>query len=267
MEDLLNKKEIDNILIEVKKDNYANDKVFHLGRHKTSIINHSKQTGLILIKGNTDTGYDHIINRHSLMSRIPYWNREGNLGNKSKFRIENTPIDYIRIANEIFTINNLNCSINHRPDKFDLYIGEYIHFDSKKIKYRLLTYKNTGIIHNLFVSSNSKPFNPKKILNLRKGWANAKCSSNLHIFNYSYFDQIKIERAKIIIKCHLKSEKEEWFVEIYDSKSKLVYSEQVKSLEYKRIGIQDKIEQLDFGDTSWVEKIIKKNMTEQKPKI
>lgn len=267
MEDLLNKKEIDNILIEVKKDNYANDKIFHLGRHKTSIINYSKQTGLILIKGNTDTGYDHIINRHSLISRIPYWNREGNLEKQSKFRIENAPKDYLRIANEIFSIKNINLDKNNRPDKFDLYVGEYIHFDSKKIKYKLLTYKNTGIIHNLFLISNKKPFNPKKILNLRKGWASAKSNSNLHVFNYSYFDQNKIERAKILVKFDLKSEKEEWFLEIYDSKGKLVYSEQVKSLEYKRIGIQDKIEQLDFGDTSWVEKIIKKNMTEQKPKI
>jgi len=141
MENLLTEIEVEKILSDLKKDEYRNDGISHLGRNKTSIILHSKESGLILIRGNEDTGYEHILNRHSLFSRIPYRD------NPSKIRLEMPPIEWLTVLSKIFKNENLNIEKNQFPDKFDLYQGEHEHFDNKKIRYRLITYKNTGIIH------------------------------------------------------------------------------------------------------------------------
>jgi hypothetical protein len=116
MEDFLNKDEITKILNQVKKEKFSNDKIIHLEQKKTSIVIHSKKNGLILIYGNDDTGLKHIFNRHSLMSRMHKWNNDGKMDNPSKFRIENAPIHYLTIANEIFQTKNKNIRKNQRSD-------------------------------------------------------------------------------------------------------------------------------------------------------
>lgn len=259
MEDLLNKVEISDILNQVKKEKFSNDKIIHLGQKKTSIIIHSKDSGLILIHGNKDTGLEHIFNRHSLMSRMHKWSDAGKMDNPSKFRLENAPIDYLTIANKIFQPKNKNIKNNQRPDDFDLYAGEYLHIDSIKVEYTLLTYKDTGIIHSFFLSSNKKPFNPKKIIDLRKGWTlseynPAKC---LQTFSFPYFDSDKRKKAKVIVKCNLVTNIEDWYVELYNEDGSLKFKKLVDQPNYLKMGIIDKASILDFGNTNWIEKIIK----------
>lgn len=259
MEDLLSKSEIDKILYDVNKEEYSNDKVIHLGKYKTSIRLHSKKTGLILINGNKYTGFEHIFNRHSLMSRMHKWDEYGTMDKPSKFRIENSPIEYLNIADKIFREENKNIVKNYKPELFDVYTGIYEHFDQQKIEYKLITYKNTGIIHTFFVNENKKPFNPKKILDLRKGWTSSKYNEKerIQLFDFSYLDNNDTVKAKVIVKCNLLLEKEEWYVELYNSDSTLKSNELVKTKKYNKMGVMDKTNLLDFGDTRWIEKIIK----------
>lgn len=259
MEDLLNKEEIKSIIRDSKKEEFSNDAVVHMGNNKTSIILHSHKSGLILVRGNKDTGYEHIFDRHSLLSRNPFWDKNGKIGKPTKFRMETAPIEYLTIAEQIFKKENLNTEKNTSPDKFDLYIGDFNHFDSKKVEYKLITYKSTGIIHTFFVSSNKKPFNPKKIIDLRKGWVKATHfpSSGIQLFNFSYFDVNDTEVVKVFVECSSVKKKEEWAIELYNDKGSLVSKKIIKVLDYIETGIHDKMEQLDFGDISWLEKEIK----------
>jgi len=259
MEDLLNKDEISEILNQVDKEKFSNDKIIHLGQKKTSIVIHSKNSGLILIHGNEDTGLEHIFNRHSLVSRMHKWNNKGKMDNPSKFRIENAPIDYLKIANKIFQPKNKNIKNNQRPDQFDLYIGDYLHFDSTKAEYTLLTYKNTSIIHTFFLSSNKKPFNPKKVIDLRKGWTSSEYNpaKGLQIFSFSYFDSDERKKAKVIVKCNSVTDKEEWYVELYNDDGSLKLKKLVDERKHEKMEVMDRTSILDFGNTNWIEKIIR----------
>lgn len=254
MEDLLTESEIDEILRDLKKEEYLNDKILHLGRNKTSIILHSNESGLILVRGNEDTGYEHIFNRHSLFSRIPFKD------DPSKIRLEMALIKWLTVLSKIFKRENFNPEKNQFPEKYDLYQGEYEHFDNKKIKYRLITYKNTGIIHTFYIITNSKPFNPKRILNLRKGWVksieNIKEGIQTHYFSY-YDNSNDKEIAKVFVECDLFKQTEKWRVEIYNNSGNLVYDEMVKENKYSKQSTFDKMDWLNFGDTVWIEKEIK----------
>jgi hypothetical protein len=108
---------------------------------------------MIFVKGNEDTGYIHLSNRHSFGSFKNYW-RQNDLGdfkldNPSKFNPNFRPmIDYINIADEIFCEENKNITKNNRPELFDKYTGFIQNLESEK--YHLLTYKDTKIVHTLF---------------------------------------------------------------------------------------------------------------------
>lgn len=123
--------------------------------------------GLIFIEGNDETGFKHISERHNYYSdRIDWINfkdnnnntreRKGihgeiikNLDNPSRFSPNSIPIiDFVRIADDVFCTENYCLEKNKERELFDLYIG-----CSKSIndrKYRLITYKNTKIVHTLF---------------------------------------------------------------------------------------------------------------------
>jgi len=259
MEDLLSEKEIEGIIIDSKREEYINDKIFHLGKNKTSIILLSHKSGLILVRGNKDTGYEHIFDRHSLFSKNPFWDKNGKLGRPSKFRLEMVPNEYLTIAGHIYNKENFNTESNKFPDKFDLYDGLFTHYDSKEIEYRLLTYKNTGIIHTFFLITRNRPFNPLNILNLRKGMTNVTDIpiSGHQDFTFSYFDIKNSERAKVIVKCDLLKKVEVWSIELYDDKGFSIFKKDVKIFDLINEEFSDKINRLEFGDTSWIEKEIK----------
>jgi hypothetical protein len=134
----------------------------------------SKNNKLIFVKGNEHTGFAHIVDRHSRLSLKNYWiTREKNnpkLDNPTKFHPQMHPIiHFVEIADVIFNPQNKNESENKKPELFDLYIGIYNFTGKLEEKYRLLTYKDTKIVHTLFLVDNKKKYNPKKICDFAKG--------------------------------------------------------------------------------------------------
>ncbi len=132
-------------------------------------ISQSKQ--LILFNGNEHTGYQHIYKRHNPIMKGATWSESGSIHESTKFSFAHTPILYYLIVGEaIYCQANLNKVRNTRPDRFDLYIGSYTDPQNITNTYRLLLYKDTKIIHNVFPEHKVyHKFKPINGLNLIQG--------------------------------------------------------------------------------------------------
>jgi hypothetical protein len=153
IEKLFTNDEIEEIIIKALNNPGLNGSIVVDGNaSEKSIITISSINGLIFVKGNIDTGFEHIRLRHSFFSLANFWkSQNGKLDNPSKFRPDFMPIiDYIKIADEIFKTENKNITKNNNPDSFDKYTGNYKHSDGKEEKYHLLVYKGTKLVHSLF---------------------------------------------------------------------------------------------------------------------
>lgn len=122
----------------------------------TEILSVSEKNNLIMIKGNSDTGYDHIRERHNFFTTNIYTKTKenGEIGfqNPSKFPSNLAPMNFLKIADEIFLpINEVKDNKNEGSIFFDLYVSNVILPNIEKPEpVRLLLYKNTKIIHTLF---------------------------------------------------------------------------------------------------------------------
>tara|TARA_Y100001972_G_scaffold116691_1_gene154869 strand:- start:1829 stop:2641 length:813 start_codon:yes stop_codon:yes gene_type:complete len=265
-EELLSLEEIRIVEEEARNPKYSQPNLLHLGKNKLSIFRVSSSTGLILINGNQWTGREHIDLRHNPSIRKPYWKETGKLDNQSKFHHALPPIRYLVVADLIYKPENLRPEKNNRPEVFDLYIGTAELHNLPKTEYKLVTYKDSKIIHSFYVSSNKKPFNKKKILDLRQGWASSTYDpmNGLDTYEIPYFDQGNTERFKIILKTDHFSATDNWFVQVNleDGTPFLttgVRSDQISStLEFPFRSIQ-----LNFSNLTWIEKLIKQ-MQEEK---
>ncbi len=170
MEQLLTKEDIKQILY----GNFKNPVLMYHGYHliskedypHTALIAVSDHNSLFLIKGNKDTGYEHIIDRHNYWSTKLYTIKKENgetvFQHQSRFPGDVSPIHFTKIADEIYKPENLITENIHKDsNKFDLYIGEYFFENEKKEKVKLLIYKDTKIIHSLFLQS--AKFNKKRV--------------------------------------------------------------------------------------------------------
>ena len=260
-EDLLNVDEIREILIEAKNPQYTDPFILNLGRKKTSIFRVSKNTGLILINGNKWTGRVHIDCRHNLTSRIPYWDKNGKIGNPSKFNLKLITVSYMQIADQIYKSYNLNKKKNHRPEDFEVYIGKASYMEIPEVEYTLVLYKNTKIIHSLYVSSNKKPFNKKKTLDLRQGWISGSYNvmDCIQTFMVPYYDSNNNVKFKIIIRYDEVSYIDKWYIQINFDNGEPKLTTFIKSnCNTSRTSFQSRLSQLDFSNVTWIEKIIKK---------
>lgn len=120
-----------------------------------SIITISKKNHLIFVEGNDCSGFNHLRERHSYFSYKNFWtvndDMQYKLDNPSKFNPRMMPIvDYVKIADTIFSKENKNITKNHKPELFDKYSGFYSYSANETEKFHLLTYKDTKIIHTLF---------------------------------------------------------------------------------------------------------------------
>lgn len=170
MSQLLTKEEIKEILY----GNFKNPVLMYHGPRlitkehhpHTTLIAVSDRHSLFLIKGNKDTGNQHIIDRHNYWSTKLYTvqkeNGETVFQHQSRFPGDVSPMHFLWIADEIYKPENL-IKDNPHPDsdKFDLYIGEFLFEKKKKEKVKLIVYKDTKIIHSLFLQS--AKFNKKKV--------------------------------------------------------------------------------------------------------
>lgn len=168
----------------------------------TEIFAYSPKNKLILIKGNEHTGHKHIRLRHNFWSIKPYIieDKEKNIKfqKPSRFPRNTGVLEELKIADLLYSKENLvKNNIHSDSSLFDLYEGEITLENNKKEKGRLLLYKNTKIIHTLFLLSNRH--NKKKI----KGFP--------------------FQREKVQLKSFRNKNKREVFVPYVDTKGKLVY--------------------------------------------
>lgn len=259
-EDLFTIGELNSIIEEARNPIYSEPNLLHLGSNKTSIIGVSKANGLTLVYGTEDTGYKHIIERHSLTSRNPYWDDKNKIGNPTKFNLNLAPIEYLYVASQIYKPENINIAKNKNPEKFEVYIGLYKHFDGCEIEYKLILYKGTKIIHTFFINDNKKPFNKKKIVDLRQGWTSA--SHNLircvQTFEIPYYNNLDIEVLKIIVRFFEIEKTEKWYIQVNSEEGHPILTTFIKELNSEiSIPMAFRMTQIDFMDIEWIEKIIK----------
>lgn len=263
---LFTEDEIRKILKEAENPEYSDPFEIHLGFHKTSIIRVSKESGLILVKGNEWTGYEHIISRHSQISRAPYWSQEGKLDNPSKFRLSLFPLEYITVASSIFKPENKNDQKNKNPEFFDVFIGNHRHPDAREVRYRLITYKGTGIIHTFFVDEGKKPFNKKKVLDLRQGWGSASHNliNGIQTFEMPYYDQNNIELFKVIMKKIEFQKIEKWYIQVNTNEGIPKLTTFIKKEDSQDdLSVPFKMTQIDFSEVAWIEQVMKQILNDQ----
>jgi hypothetical protein len=260
-EDLLTPKEIEEILEEAKNPKYDQPNLRHNGTNKTSIFRISSTTGLILINGNQWTGREHIDHRHSQSSRLPYWREDEKLEDPSKFHLGLPPLRYIAIADQIYKPENLSLEKNKRPDLFDVYVGNAHLNNLPEAEYTILIYKGSKIIHSFFVSSNKKPFNKKKILDLRQGWSSSAfdAKAGIDTFTIPYFNKYNIERFKIILKTDRHSATDNWFVQMNDEEGIPILTTLTR-VDHVTSPFETpfRMIQLNHSELTWIEKLIKK---------
>ncbi len=263
-EKLLTNNEIELILKESVDPKYHIDDLLHLGGKFTSIKRISKKTGLILIKGNDSTCFDHILVRHHPMSKAGYWihGEKIKLNNPSKFSLDTIPIfDFLKIADEIFKPENkVTDQRNKRPDTFDLYIGKFTNNKNLSMDYKLLLYQGTLIIHNLYPSK--KTFNKKRIIDLRQGFTSSSRNlmQGIHEYKMPYYDHLNVERAIVIIRLQTHNGKEDWYIQINDKKGIPIFTYLTASkIVDSYIDMPIRLTSLDYHeDCSTIEKIMKK---------
>ncbi|MGE8344017.1 MAG: hypothetical protein ACN6OI_23555 [Flavobacterium sp.] len=204
MEQLLSIQDIEEILSN-NRDNpvfkYYGVRLMPTVKHSfKEVIAISDKHNLILIKGNEDTGNEHIRERHNFWSIKKYIVPDDNGGlrfqNQSRFPMEVAPIDYLKIADEIYSKENLIENNSHiMAEQFDLYIGEYLFDKPEKEKVKLLLYKGTKIVHSLFLARDS--------------------------YNQKRTKKFPFARGKVQFR--MKKGVEETFIPYYDVRTKLRY--------------------------------------------
>ena len=161
----------------------------------------SKHKYLIFVIGNTDTGFNHLNDRHGYFSFQNFWiqnnEMEFKLDNPSKFHPKMMPIiDYVKIADAIFCHENKNVTKNHSPNLFDKYTGVHLFEEGFQEKYHLITYKDTKIVHTMF--PDKKKYNRKVRFKYGKGIVTTKLkytpadSYNDLLVPYENKDKIKV---------------------------------------------------------------------------
>lgn len=259
--------ELIEIIEKAKDPEYAQLNLLHIGSNKLSIRGVSQINGLILVYGNEWTGYKHIDERHSYYSRKAYWENE-KIDNPTKFSSDLAPINYLFTASQIFKPENKNFDKNNKPEVFDLFIGLSKDRFGKDLEYKLILYKDTKVIHTLFINDNKKPFNKKKVINLRQGWVSSRHDlfNCIQTFEFSYFNSDNIARFKVIIRYIEVEEKEKWYIQVNSNDGIPCFTAFINEFFIKqKISVTIRMIQLDFEDVFWVEKIIKTMMEEKYP--
>ncbi len=259
-EELFTKSELTEIANEAIKPIYSEPNFIHLGKNKTSIRGVSQSNGLIMAYGNSDTGFKHIYERHSPASRTPYWENPNKIGDPTKFALNFVPVDYLYVASQIFKDSNISTEKNKRPKLFDLFIGSFKHRNGREVEYRLFVYKQSKVIHTFFINENSRPFNKKKVLNLKQGWVsgNNDLFNDIQTFCFSYFDSDNIEQVKVIIRYNGNTKKERWYIQVNPIKERpyLTYFIDEKNV-LKSDQFMVNLFSYEYENVTWIEKIIK----------
>lgn len=162
----------------LKQPNVLN--LFGLGYK--SIVKISPMHSLIFVIGNNDTGYTHIGRRHDYWSKTTFWidhNDSGRIENRiqdpSKFSENILPfLDYVKIADSIYSVDNINIEGNKQPNLFDLFVGNHTFNDGSTEKFKLLLYKGSKVVHTLFPFKNKHNKKRTEKFNFERGKVSCK---------------------------------------------------------------------------------------------
>jgi len=209
---------------------------FSFGTKNPMAIMKISPKGLIFIKGTDDTGFEHIHQRHSGSSGIDFWNefrdnkgqvtekkdvlgrKKLRLDNPSNFHPHSIPIiDYLSVADQVYCSENINDKNNKKKDLFDVYDGTAKGINGNEIKYRLITYKDSKIVHTLIPLT--KKFNKQEKIIVH--FARQDPTSIIRLIENDiqveipYKDEFQIIRYIVIVRNDRQDKsKEKWYIQI-----------------------------------------------------
>ncbi|OJX49857.1 MAG: hypothetical protein BGO88_08895 [Flavobacterium sp. 38-13] len=129
-----------------------------------TILRITDTNGLILIRGQKYTGYEHIKLRHNSYNPNVYWRDENTkfvIEKPSLFPKEIPPLYFADVADQVFKPDN-KLENNRTNSPFDVYEG-FCTISNVTEKYKLLLYTETKIIHTLYPINNK--LKTKKVKN------------------------------------------------------------------------------------------------------
>lgn len=224
----LTDEEINKIIAEAESNkDFMEDNIVHFGRFYYSVIKVSKVHALILIEGNENTGFRHINQRHDYFHSRSNW-KSGKLGSGSKFSSSTLGyFDYLRIADKIYE-TKIIIEKDRKNNDYEKYEAG-LEIGQKYSVYRLLVYKGTRIIHNLFPLEDVSVWKRPKNFNLIRGTSKSIDYKNaLQQFTISYKNKKEIiYNINITKNFFLKIE----FIEIVDIMNDKVFFKQERILE------------------------------------
>ncbi|OPB95394.1 hypothetical protein [Elizabethkingia occulta] len=265
MEQLFSEEQLLEIQTKAKNEfeEYHNTYVIDGNTTETSIKIISELKHLIFVEGNEDTGFKHFNNRHGYFSYKNYWRisdkKEYKLDDPSKFRSQMIPIiDYLKIADEIFSEENKNITKNNRPDLFDKYTGSYSYHNNESEKYHLLTYKDTKIVHTFF--PDKKKHNPKQKCKFGKEvvTSSLKLPEGFRDLLLPYENEKGIIAFSFLIRKYYLEKKERYIIQRHDEEGKVkeqyVFGE--RDFEENEVFDREDMMSLQHGDVTQIEQLI-----------
>lgn len=229
-ENLLTKDEITFVIDDARSiwDEGKSD-IFWLSKGKTAIHKVSSKTDLILVYGNNDTGYEHILNRHFFFHK-PF-RKDNRSDTPSQFPDRIAPINLIFLAEQIY--KDINKKAITENELFDVYEAKFGNAYVKESNYRLLTYTGTGIIHTLYVCDNKKPFNIKTLKNfdyyktaIRYTYNTETCE---HTLNQGYINIDKQKVFELTFYFNLYKQYKKLSITVFNDKMEVVAEKELKT--------------------------------------
>ena len=264
--ELLSYEEIQLIVAEAARPHFKDPRIIVFSRKRTDVIRVSTINQLIFIEGDVNTGFAHINQRHSQYHEKPHWRKTKGKDGTNYWQLQThsffsnsvTPyFDYPNIADSIYKNENLNIEENTNPENYDLYSGTYQSPKDGTIPFKLVLYKGTKIVHNLYPNTNI--FTPERVLNYKKGSLSATYSAKncLATIRIPYRDRKKLIKYRIVFLQDYFHKREKILIERlnYDSKSLEIFFITERVLPYKEFN-QFILARMDFIELPGLEKII-----------
>ncbi len=182
--------------------------------------------GLIMINGNSETGFQHINERHNYWS-LWYYRNGNEFESQSKFPEDIAPIDFIKIANEIFCPENYVLKNEHKnADKFEKYVGDYTFKNGNTEIVNLILYKNSKIIHSLYPQS--RKYNKRKNrikFPFSRGGVKVESDAFYRVkeIHVPFFGKDNILKYVLLVEMFYDRDIEEWSILVIDQNGQYKY--------------------------------------------
>lgn len=236
--------------------------VMRSGTQRHDIIKVTPNKKLIFIKGDLNTGFEHIHFRHSFSSKEYSKCGINKFMKTSKFSsLESFFPDYMNLAEFLYDPNFISNDNNKQKDLFDVYENDYTFSYTKK--YRLILYKDTRIIHTLFPLEKRKPSH--KYLR-GKLIISKESTDNIIFVKVPYYNFEGRCKYALYVRFILTDSKEIWqIVSVEDSTITAIKDVGFKEFDKSDLNyINKRIKEIEMKELDSIEKIIKQIDKEKK---